>query len=105
MVEFALVVPLLVVVVTAVLRIGGWVLDMAEADSVAHTAARAAARSPDAPLHVSVRRAMPSGSDARVSREIVAGMPAVRVEIAVPLSLLGWEVSGAAVALEALEPR
>lgn len=105
MVEFALVVPLLVVVVTAVLRIGAWLLDMAEADAAAHTAARAAARSPEAALQASVRRELPHRSDVRVSREIVSGLPSVRVEIPVSLALPGWEVSRSAVAVEAFEPR
>ncbi len=105
MVEFALVVPLLLVVVTSVLRVGGWVLDMAEADAAAHTAARAAGRSPDLPLHMSVRRALPVGADVQVSRVVVAGQPAVRVEMFVPPPLPGWGFTGSAVAVETLEPR
>ena len=42
--EFALVVPLLLGVVLAVLRIGAWFLDMAAANAAAHDAARAVAR-------------------------------------------------------------
>lgn len=101
-VEFALVVPLLLGVVLAVLRIGAWFLDMAAATAAAHDAARAVARTGGT---VAVaRRFLPPGAGATVSTERVGGATAVRVEIPVPVHGFGWELRRSAVAVVTVEP-